>query len=326
MNAPRLAFGSYPTPVERLERLSSERTTLWVKRDDLTSKLYGGNKVRKLDHILAEARARGRERLVTFGAAGSHHVLATALFGRLAGFAVDAVVFPQPASAHARENLLADVAQGAHLHPVSTYLAAPLELLAQWRRDAYFVAAGGSSVAGTLGYVEAGRELAAQIRAGELPEPDEIVVALGSGGTAAGLAVGLALEKLSTKVIGVCVVDPARPFVAFTRWLARRTAKSAGARPGDVDVDARLEFDTRWLGRGYGYPTDEGRRASARAREGGLVLDPTYTAKSFAAALDRVDRGDKKHVLYWHTLSSAPMAPLTAGLATLEPALREMLR
>jgi 1-aminocyclopropane-1-carboxylate deaminase/D-cysteine desulfhydrase-like pyridoxal-dependent ACC family enzyme len=310
MDIPRLAFGTYPTPVERVETLSTRSTNLWIKRDDLTSDLYGGNKVRKLEPVLAEAKRAGATRLLTFGAAGSHHVLATAIFGRAAGFEVDAVIFPQPASRHARENLRADLAQGLHTHVVGSPYAAPLALAASWQRGSFFVAGGGSSLAGTLGYVDAARELAAQVRAGQMPEPDEIVVALGSGGTAAGLCVGLELEEMRTRVVGICVVDPPWPFVRYARLLARRAASACGRARSRADLDARLLVETGYLGRGYGYATDAGARAIERAREAGIVLDPTYTAKAFAAALDRVGRGGAKTILYWHTLSSAPMGLL----------------
>ena len=95
----RVPLGSYPTPVEPID------DRLWVKRDDLTSAVYGGNKVRKLELFFAAARAEGKSRLLTLGAAGSHQVLATALFGAQNGFEVEAVLVPQPASEHGKENL-----------------------------------------------------------------------------------------------------------------------------------------------------------------------------------------------------------------------------
>src|SRR5271165_3541870 len=97
------AFGRYPTPVGRLSPLSTDRSELWVKRDDLTNPEYGGNKVRKLERLLARALERGARRIVTVGAAGSHHVLATAIFGRRVGLEVEAVLVPQPGTGHAAE-------------------------------------------------------------------------------------------------------------------------------------------------------------------------------------------------------------------------------
>jgi D-cysteine desulfhydrase len=162
-----------------------------------------------------------------------------------------------------------------------------------------------------MGYFDAARELAAQVRAGELPAPDAIVVTLGSGGTVAGIVAGLAAEKLGTRVIAIAIAHP----VWYLAFSARRLARAC-ARRAEVDLgslDARLEVDGRYVGAGYGEPTEDGERAKNDAASSGLVLDATYTAKALAAALDVVRGGRYRNVLYWHTLSSAPLAPLLAG-------------
>ncbi|MFZ5475283.1 MAG: 1-aminocyclopropane-1-carboxylate deaminase/D-cysteine desulfhydrase [Myxococcota bacterium] len=301
-------LGTYPTLVERLDGLSRPGTALWVKRDDRTGTLYGGNKVRKLERLLPEARTRGATRLVTVGAVGSHHVLATAIWGGHQGFAVEAVLVPQPATEHARANLRAGLAAGLRPFPVRSVAGVPFALLERLRGgDAFHVPAGGSSVSGAMGYLDAARELAAQVRAGEMPEPDVLVVALGSGGTAAGLAAGLAIEGLRTRVVAVAVWAPVWALAARTRWLAGNCLARAAARRS-----LRLEIERGYLGRGYGYPSLEGERASAIAARVGLALDATYTAKAFAAALDLVDAGSVRTVLYWHTLSSVDLSALVA--------------
>src|SRR5215471_7640867 len=94
-----LRFGNYPTALEALTGLSTATTALWIKRDDLTNPTYGGNKIRKLEKLLADAKRRGAERIVTVGAIGSHHVLATGIFARSLGMKVEAVVVPQPGAA-----------------------------------------------------------------------------------------------------------------------------------------------------------------------------------------------------------------------------------
>src|SRR5271165_3657520 len=116
--AASLTLGRYPTPVERLDELSGQESSLWVKRDDRTNEIYGGNKVRKLEWLLADARARGARRVVTVGAVGSHHVLATTYFGTKEGFEVEAILVPQPATAHALEVLRADLGLGLKAFPV----------------------------------------------------------------------------------------------------------------------------------------------------------------------------------------------------------------
>jgi len=312
---------NYPTPVEHLTRLSRVGDAgdptfapcdLWVKREDLTHPAYGGNKVRKLERILVEARARGVRRIVTVGAAGSHQVLATALFGRQAGFDVEAVLLPQPRSEHAVANLRAALGLGARVFPVRSYAAAPWAIVRRLyaprgglagHGPTLYVPVGGSNRQGTLGYVDAARELAKQIREGAMPEPDVAVVTLGSGGTAAGLAAGLAIEGLKTRVVGVAVAAPVWGVSLAARWLAWRCGRWR----------VRLRVEGRYLGRGYGHRTPSGDRATMLAEASGLTLDPTYTAKAFAAALDLVASGRHRHVLYVHTLSSAPMAPLLAG-------------
>jgi D-cysteine desulfhydrase len=320
-----LALGHYPTPVQRLAALSAPGSELWVKRDDLTHDVYGGNKVRKLEHLLAAARARRAARIVTVGAAGSHHVLATTYFGTREGFEVEAVLVPQPRTPHVAEVLRAGIGLGLRAFPVACWAAAPFALAGRLARGARLITVGGSSTVGSMGYVSAARELAAQVRAGQMPEPDVCVVALGSGGTAGGLAAGLEAEGLKTRVVGVCVSQPPWALRLASLHLARACARRAGVRARFGALRSRLAIDSRFLGAGYGHPTPEGEAASRAAREVGLTLDPTYTAKTFASALWHVRARRAGVVLYWHTLSSAPMARLLES-APAESALEERLR
>jgi D-cysteine desulfhydrase len=301
-------LGHYPTPVEPVAALSAPGCDLWVKRDDLTHHVYGGNKVRKLEYLLEDASVRGARRLVTLGAVGSHHVLATTYFGKQAGFQVEAVLVPQPRNEHVIEVLRADLGLGLKAFPVGSWAAAPWALFTRVAAGARLIPLGGSSAVGTMGYVDAGRELAAQVRDGALPEPDVCVVALGSGGTAAGLAVGFAAAGLRTRVVGVCVSGPPWALLASARHLARACSRRVGV------TGVRFDTDERFLGAGYGCRTPEGDEATRLAREhAGLTLDPTYTAKAFASALWFVRARRAPRILYWHTLSSAPMAALLAG-------------
>ncbi len=302
-----LALGTFPTPVHRVEGVTGLTGELWVKRDDASAVGYGGNKVRKLERILAAARVEGSSRLITVGAAGSHHVVATAYFGSRSGFAVDAVLVPQIATPHVMENLRAVLGLGTNITVASTFPSAALHVLAEKRADAYYVHLGGSSVVGTLGYVSAAEELAQQIQNGECEKPDEIVLALGSGGTMAGLLVGFAKMGLAIRVRGVCISKPTNVLGRMMRHLVKKVAKRER-------VDAALALsnavvDEGWVGQGYGSPTKEGESAYAEADSVGIGLDATYTAKAFAAALHRA-RTTNERVLFWHTLSSAPMAPL----------------
>jgi 1-aminocyclopropane-1-carboxylate deaminase/D-cysteine desulfhydrase-like pyridoxal-dependent ACC family enzyme len=313
----RARLGCYPTPVERVAPLATDRVDFWVKRDDGTNPEYGGNKVRKLEHLLARAVARGARRVVTVGAAGSHHVLATTLFGRKLGLEVEAILVAQPRTEHAVDVLRAGVAAGLRAIPAGSWAAVPFAVASRMRPGTAFVPVGGSNVVGSMGYVEAARELAAQVRAGELPEPEVCVVALGSGGTAAGLVAGFAAEGLATRVVGVCVAAPRWLVRASTRRLVAACLRAVRPRAGATGESPRasierLVIDERFLGAGYGHPTELGVAATRVAADAGLSLDPTYTAKAFAGALWYARAERAASVLYWHTLSSAPMEPLLA--------------
>lgn len=331
MSETRVTLAETPTPVQRIA--SAGASELWVKRDDRTHATYGGNKVRKLEALLADARARGAKRLVTVGAVGSHHVLATTYFGKQAGFEVEAVLVPQPRTEHVVEVLRADLARGLRAYPVGSWGAAPW---AVWARayaaggaagKARVIPVGGSSVLGSMPYLDAGLELGRQVRAGELPEPDVCVVAVGSGGTAGGLAAGFAAAGLRTTVVGVCVSTPPVALSLLSHHFARACAARHGRAAARQPL--RLVIDRRFLGAGYAYPTPEGAEATQAAADlAGLPLDPTYTAKTFACALWYLRARRARHILYWHTLSSAPMAPLLAGAPQEEeipPALRALI-
>src|SRR4051794_34115897 len=215
-----LDFGTYPTPIVRLEQLSTASTTLWVKRDDLTNPVYGGSKLRKLEPLLEDAKRLGATKLVTMGAVGSHHVLATGVFGTRAGFSVEAVVLRQPQSTHVLATARASIGQGVRLVPAASYAEAARHLAVRAAEGAYIIPAGGTNRLGSQGLLAAAAELAEQVRAGLLPERDSIVVALGSGGTAAGLAAGLVRTGLRTRVLAIPVAEPVKVFVLKARALA----------------------------------------------------------------------------------------------------------
>jgi 1-aminocyclopropane-1-carboxylate deaminase/D-cysteine desulfhydrase-like pyridoxal-dependent ACC family enzyme len=225
-----LELGSYPTRVDRLEPLCRTGSNLWVKHDDATNPRYGGNKVRKLEYLLADASRVGARRIVTFGAAGSHHVLATTVHGVAAGFEVAALLTPLPFSEHARGNLRWALQAGLTAYACASLAALPFTLARTHRRRDYLVPPGGSSATGSAGYADAAVELARQVRDGELPEPDVIVVALGSGGTVAGLLAGLEETTLRCPVHAVRVVPWPMVSGAWVIALARSVGRRRGRR------------------------------------------------------------------------------------------------
>jgi 1-aminocyclopropane-1-carboxylate deaminase/D-cysteine desulfhydrase-like pyridoxal-dependent ACC family enzyme len=310
-----LAFGTYPTPVLYLEQLSTAKASLWVKRDDLTSPVYGGSKLRKLGPLLSDAKQRGATQLVTVGALGSHHVLATGVFGKVVGLSLEALVLPRPASRHVLETARASIGQGVRLTPAASYTEAAQKLALRAAAGAYSIPAGGSNLLGTRGLLAAGAELSAQVRAGLLPEPDLIVLALGSGGTAAGLAAGVLQAGLKTRVLAIAVAEPVKVFEHQAHALARALTPHASRaelapRRGSPSAQARLEVNRGYLGDGYGHATRASEQATREAARVGLMLDETYTGKAFAAALDRIALGNERQILFWHTLSSAQIGPL----------------
>lgn len=322
------------TEIELLERVSSRvGAEVWIKRDDRTDLVYGGNKPRKLSRILAHARHIGADTLVTSGTVGSHHALATAVHGRAMGFEVHVVLAPQPRTTHAETVIRATIAQGAVVHPcpnlllVPAWVAALRARLAGQRRRVWAIPVGGSDVLGASGYWDAMFEVRSQIDRGALGGrwPDLIVCAHGSGGTHAGLLAAQKARSIETTVTGVMVAIPwAIPRVRAAA-LATRVASASGERVCVRPADVVLVGDQ--LGDGYGARTRAGDLATELFAEDNIELDPTYTAKTAAAVIALARSKRARRLLYWHTLSSAPYEPLCAGFTGEIPAkIRALLR
>jgi len=322
---PRIPLGTFPTPVQPLPRLGQRLgcAQLWVKRDDLSGRGYGGNKVRKLEHTLADALGSGREHLVTLGAVGSNHLLATAYYARQVGLGLSGIVVPQPAQAYLRTNILCVAMLGCRIVPAGSSAGAAAQFLrlylrqARERRPPYLLWAGGSSTLGVLGYVEAALEIAAQVEQGLLPEPESIFVPVGSAGTLAGLVLGLKLSGLASRPVGVRVYDRTIANEVTVALLANQALRYL--RRLDPGIPRRFvsprEVDLRhgYFGRGYAHFTPAGNRAVALARElEDLKLEGTYTGKTLAAFCDHV-RGRAAPQLFINTYSSASLAPLLEG-------------
>lgn len=295
---PHIRLGTTPTPVRRLAALDTVGADIWLKDDsEFGDGGWGGNKVRKLEWLLPDALRRGRSTIVTVGGLGTNWGLATALYGREQGLKTVLALIDQPEDNHVRAQLKRLRDSGAELHFTHTKartVPTVLWLLARnfsGVRPPYFLPAGGSSALGALGYVETALELADQVQAGELPEPSHIVVPVGSGGTAAGLSLGLRLAGLSTRVVGVVVNDTLRldePTLAKLAGRSERLLRKRGARlPETLSPTNNLEIVTEYLGPGYGYPMPEAATAQAlSADREQMTLEPVYTAKAMAALLD----------------------------------------
>lgn len=308
---PRVPLCRLPTGVERAEKIEGEAGTgpLYVKRDDQSAPEYGGNKARKLEWVLGCAQQRGATRVMTFGGLGTNHGFATAFYAARLGIACELVLVDQPLTDAVRRRLLLQQAAGARLFYGRNIPQTALVALARLARHprTRIIPAGGSSTWGTLGFVNAGLELAQQIEAGQVPEPARLYVACGTGGTAVGLALGLALARLRTQVVAVLVTDILAPSRSHLLRLGRRTLallRRAGAEIGDSAFELRIDLDHGFVGSGYGHPTPAGVSAVRWAEQlGDLRLDGTYTGKALAALLAR-ERGRDEPVLFWNSYAA----------------------
>lgn len=287
---PFLSLAAYPSTVARLEGVSGATgVDVWILRDDLISPSYAGNKVRKLELLLGDARAKGAGSLITIGALGSHQVIATAVHGAALGLRTYAAVYRQPVTPYVRANVELALRLNVDLTPFEPAdLASVLGAIEARAPAAYLVPSGGSSPLGNLGYVAAALELAEQVERGELPHPDVIVVPSGTGGTVAGLAFGAAVAGLATTVLGVHVTpDDAGSMRAVEQQIVgmetlirrRRGAVAAHRAPSYRVIDD-------YVGTGYGGASAQADAAIAEAsRLDRLVLEPTYTGRAMAGLL-----------------------------------------
>jgi len=326
---PRIPLGQWPTPVTALPRLATAIGvgSLAAKREDQSSAVYGGNKVRKLELALGAAREAGAAEVVSFGAAGSNHALATAIFATRLGMRVTTFMTPQPPSHHVRHNLLGHVALGARVMPCEDGAAARDAAAAYVADEAvrtglapHVIPMGGTDALTTLGSLGAGMELAAQVADGATERPDVVYVPFGSMGTAVGLMLGMAAAGLTPEVLAVRVTPSAIANEEGAWRLADETlallARAVPSFPEAAARRARLTVADAYFGEGYGVFSPEGRHATRLMRDmEGLALEGTYTAKTIAALIADAESGalSGRRVLYWHTYNAVDLTPLIAG-------------
>ncbi len=326
---PWIELANLPTPVEAFTYSSSNSSpapNLWVKRDDQTSGLYGGNKVRKLEFVLAEVQQQGKRELVTFGAIGTNHGVATALFCQKLGIRCKVLLFDQPVTTAVQNNLKLMQCFGADLQYVGSLPRTVARFY--WDRllhknHVYSLFAGGSNIPGCIGFVNAAFELKQQIEQGLLPEPDLIYCPVGSNSTAAGLSLGCQLAGLKSRVVGVRVapshlgVFPACTPKTIHRLMAQTydfLKQQDGALP-DIELPG-IRLEEGFYGEGYGHPLKAGQSATELFALAGIKLEPTYTAKTAAAVLEHCAAHPEQSILYWHTYNSVDMSEILVGADT----------
>jgi D-cysteine desulfhydrase len=292
---PRAAFGTFPTPVERVA-LGDGRTML-VKRDDLSAgRRAGGNKIRALEWLMGDVEHG--DRVVTVGARGSSHALATALCARRRGASATVVRWNQEMNDAARR-VDARVRKEARVID-ARYVPLAFAMAGVLRAGGdRWIPAGGASPRAALGHVNAALELVDQIRMGECEMPDRVVVPLGTGGTAAGLALGLKIAGVAIPLIAVRVVP--RIVGRLNRVLSLSHATSSlierltGETVPRVSAESVMVNDSHYGG-AYGRPLSMDRAQESGLRSSGIALDDTYSRKGFATAVTGSQR-----TLFWLT-------------------------
>jgi 1-aminocyclopropane-1-carboxylate deaminase/D-cysteine desulfhydrase-like pyridoxal-dependent ACC family enzyme len=316
---PHIRLTELPTPIGRADRLGPQLglNSLMLKRDDQSALIYGGNKVRKLELLLAEALANNCDAVLTYGSVGSNHALASAIYARQLGLGCYAVLTDQPHTPYVANTLRYHVQLGTKLIHVTSYqdsLAAGKRAILEHPTGAKHVCPitwGGSSWLGATGYVAAALELADQ-----LPtrlQPDVIYIPCGTTGTAVGLSLGLRLAGLPTQVQAVQVTPPAvcsrstiiRLFEETNRELHERDS----AIPLLDEPMSNLQLRRSFFGPGYAETTPGAIAAVDQMRKTeDVVLETTYTGKAVAALIDDAKSGalSNKNVLFWNTYNSRP--------------------
>jgi len=305
---PRFALLDGPSPISPLPRFSAAlggRAEVWIKREDLLPLAFGGNKLRNLEFHVGAALADGADTLVTAGRRWSNHCRLTAAAGARAGLAVHVVLSGPPVSPPGPNERL-DVLLGATVEVTLSadrderaraIEAAAARLRAAGRRP-YVIPVGGSGMVGAMGQVLGGLELVDQAAVAGI-RPATVVLPTATGGTQAGLLVGLRLGGFATRVDGIAVAQPAAELRPVVGRLVAELDAATGATVGADEIVIRDDQ----LGEGYGRPTaqaDEATRLLARTE--GILVDPIYTAKALAglAAAVRDGRHDGESVVFWH--------------------------
>lgn len=336
-NLAHVPLGEFPTPVQRLERLGAELgiSQLYIKRDDLSGKVYGGNKPRKLEFILGDALRSKTKEVITFGGAGSNHAMATAIYARQLDLRSISMLMPQPNAHYVRNNLLMSYQSGAELHSCGAGFDSSVNMLLVYAATTYqyllhllkkghfpyFIPPGGSSSLGTIGFVNAAFELKNQIDSGEIPQPERIYVACGTMGTAAGLILGLKAARLDTRVVSVRVTgEKFANAVGMIRLLNKTNSllhSLDNSFPKFVFSIADLDIRHDYFGEQYALFTKQCMESVALMQEcEGIKLDGTYTGKTFTALIDDAKSGNLqgKAVIFWNTLNSRDFSEAISGL------------
>lgn len=326
---PHVTLAQLPTPIQRLNNIEkiTGAKNLFIKRDDQTSPLFGGNKVRKLEFLFGDALNGQARTVLTRGCVGSNHATATALHAKKIDLETILCFVDQKPTAYLRRNLLLDYHAGAQILNYVTPAQIDADLVAIGRKHTnlygispYYIPSGGSNKVGVIGYVNAALELKDQISQGLLPEPDFIYVPLGSGGTAAGLILGLKLVGLKSKVIAVNTgakkVKGEKEVLiknlcqCTIEYLTRYDAQFPQVSISDEDFVVNYSF----FDEGYAIISEPVAQTIKLLKEQEkITLDGTYAGKAWATLLhDLATQPIKeKTILFWNTFCSGDFKEIT---------------
>lgn len=317
-----ISLGTLPTPIKKLETLSQELgISLYIKQDSMSGKqcadgtrYFGGNKVRKLEFLLADACAQGAQSVLTFGCVGSNHVVATACYSRLLGLQPIAILKHQPNSLIVQRNLLLMNYYGTHLNLFShgefhLFVSECLEHINNAGNFPYIIPTGGSVPLGIIGFVNAVFELKQQINDGIIPQPDYIYVAAGSLGTTVGLMLGIKATGLKTRLIPVSIqpinVSSVKKTILSLFHETNTILSNADSSFPSLNItEDEITIVENFSGNEYGLCTQETQNAIKLLFEHERIkLDSTYTGKTFAALVhdSTLHNQNNKIILFWNT-------------------------
>ena len=320
-----VSLGNFPTPVEKLESLGQvlHAPNLYAKRDDLSGKLYGGNKVRALEFLFGDAIQTGHRQVMALGFPASCQALAQVIYAWQLGLHSTTFLFPQIQSEQARQNLLIYQSIQADVRPTIP-LIIPFILGHRLKYGRFPKLLEASSPLGMIGYVSAGFELKKQIDQGILPEPDLVYISLATMGTTVGLMLGFMAAGLRTKVIGID--DGARVLgrkVATPAHMAKLFHETNELLHSSDPSFPSLEISESDFHIRFGYEREKdsllipaGVQARQRAKDlAGLQLDEMFTANAFAALIEDGEKGvlQDKTVLWWNSYSSVDFSAQIAS-------------
>lgn len=323
---PRISLGVYPTPLYRLNGISEKYgKNIWIKRDDLCGVALGGNKVRKLEFLLADAKEQGKDTVFTTGGPQSNHAMLTAACAARLGMKCY-LLLKEKGITDYKGNIVLDDIYGAKVRFIDTdtyddiyremhRIGAELE---KEGHKCYYIPCGGSNALGALGYASAVKELAEQVESmrteGEQKlKVDAVVSATGSGGTSAGMLLGTRLYLPDAKLFGVAVDTD--PFEEIVPEIARESAALLDTSLEDLDCDRQhlsdyFEMLHHW-GSGYAIPgVQDTPYIQEMARTEGILLDPVYTGKAWAGFLEKLTEGyfdEFKNIVFVHTGGAAAL-------------------